>query len=62
MGIELIAIGTGTPEMATTFAKEQGFKGRRFVDQKKSLYKALLCRRGETEKKKKNEFHQRSSP
>lgn len=46
MGVQVIAIGTGTPEIAKVFSKESNFPGTIFCDQKRNLYKAFNCKYG----------------
>ena len=46
LGIPIIAISTGTPASARNFIKEFKFPGRIYLDQKRTLYKVLSCKRG----------------
>jgi len=46
LGISLIAIGSGTPIMASSFRREFNFPGDIYVDAKREVYKALGCNRG----------------
>lgn len=45
-GIPIVAISTGTPAAAKSFSKEVKFPGNIYLDQKRTLYKALSCKRG----------------
>jgi len=46
LGIEVIAISSGTTRGIQTFKKETGFDGRVFVDPNRNLYRTLSCHRG----------------
>jgi len=48
LGIKLVAVGSGSPFMATAFKEKTSFPGELFVDQKRVLYQALDCKRGLT--------------
>jgi len=44
--MDLVAIGSGTSEMAKNFVEEFQFPGKLFVDRKREVYKNLGCNRG----------------
>lgn len=46
LGIQLVAIGSGTPLMAKNFQEEFSFPGALYVDRKRQVYKSLGCNRG----------------
>ena len=46
LGIPIVAISTGNPAAARSFIKETKFPGTIYLDQKRTVYKALSCKRG----------------
>jgi len=46
LGVQLVAIGSGTPFMAKAFAKEFEYSGELYVDQKREVYMTLGTKRG----------------
>jgi len=44
--VQLVAIGSGTPLMARTFAGDFNFTADMYVDTKRQVYQTLECKRG----------------
>jgi hypothetical protein len=46
LGVELVAIGSGTAAMAADFKQDFNFAGQIYVDPERLVYEDLRCKRG----------------